>query len=101
MECSDGVDPGAIEWGSLQRQLSAVAETEWDAVLLDEVRSHVAAVLRLSSLDAVHPHRAFIDIGLDSVGALELQSRLIQVSGLQLPASLVFDYPDPTAVAAY
>ena len=86
---------------SLQRRLSVVAETEWDAVLFEEVRSHVAAVLSHPSPDAVDPKRAFTDIGLDSLSALELRNRLIQVSGLQLPATLVFDYPDPAAVAAY
>ena len=115
MGCCDGEDRGAvveelgdgggeavaIVWGSLQRRLIAVPKTQWDTLLLDEVRSHVAAVLSHPSPDAVHPKRAFTEIGLDSLGAVELRNRLIQVTGLQLPATLVFDYPDPTAVAGY
>ena len=87
--------------GSLQRRLTAIPETEWDALLLEEVRSHLAAVLNHPSPDAVQPQRAFTEIGLDSLGAVELRNRLTQATGLHLPATLVFDYPDPTAVAAY
>ena len=87
--------------GSLQRRLTAIPETEWDALLLEEVRSHLAAVLNHPSPDAVQPKRAFTEIGLDSLGAVELRNRLTQATGLHLPATLVFDYPDPTAVAAY
>jgi acyl carrier protein len=83
------------------RRLSVVAGTEWDAVLVQEVRSHVAAVLNHPSAEAVDPDRAFIEMGLDSLGAMELRNRLVHVSGLQLPATMVFDYPDPVAVARY
>jgi len=87
--------------GSLQRRLRNIPESEWDTVLLDEVRTHLAAVLNHSSPQAVHPKRAFTEIGLDSLGAVELRNRLIQTTGIQLPATLVFDHPDPTAVARY
>lgn len=91
MGSSDGTDPGAvveeandgggeavpIEWGALSRRLREIPETEWDAVLLDDIRSHVAVVLNLPSADAVHPQRAFTEMGLDSLGAVELRGRLI------------------------
>ncbi|MEV3915175.1 SDR family NAD(P)-dependent oxidoreductase [Streptomyces canus] len=89
---------GASDW---QRGVAERPVAERFAFVLDAVRREVAQVLGYVSTDAVADERAFKDVGFDSLAAVELRNRLRAVTGLELPTTLVFDYPTPLVLAAY
>jgi acyl carrier protein len=66
------------------------------------VRTETAIVLGHREGDfAVAAQKAFREIGLDSLTAVDLRNRLGAAAGVKLPATFVFDYPSPEAVAGY
>jgi acyl transferase domain-containing protein/acyl-coenzyme A synthetase/AMP-(fatty) acid ligase len=68
------------------------------AAALALVREQTAGLLGLAA-DVIAPDVAFRSQGISSLLAVRLRNLLAAATGLALPASLVFDYPSPAAVA--
>ncbi|WP_442818059.1 type I polyketide synthase [Streptomyces sp. NBC_01224] len=85
----------------LKERLTAAGGAERTGILLDTLRTAIADVLGHSSSAAVVVTRGFLEIGFDSLTAVELRNRLNTLTGLRLPSTLVFDHPSPEALALY
>ncbi|WP_020499040.1 type I polyketide synthase [Sciscionella marina] len=87
--------------GALYTRLSGLPETEQQRVLVDLIRAEAAMVMGYDSAEVIEQTRAFSEMGLDSLTSVELRNRLNTATGLHLPTTLLFDHPDPVALAAF
>ncbi|WP_433598100.1 SDR family NAD(P)-dependent oxidoreductase [Nocardia sp. CA-135953] len=69
--------------------------------VLDIVRARVAIVLGHADAASIESGQAFKDLGFDSLDAVAFRDQLEIATGVRLPASAVFDYPTPLALARY
>ena len=77
--------------------------TERHELLVNYVRDHVTKILRLPPSYPLAQQDRLMDVGLDSLMAVELRSRLGKGLEVERPlsATLVFDHPTIQAIAEY
>jgi acyl carrier protein len=83
------------------QRLAGLSAEDQRGLLLDLVHSHVATVLGYSADQAIEPTRGFLDLGFDSLTAVELRNGLTAATGLRLPATVIFDYPTSDDLAEH
>jgi len=93
---------GGMDPETLRERLAGLDDAEDRRELLgDLVADLLAAMLGHESGAAIGQERNFGELGVDSLTAAELRNHLADVTGLRLPATLVFDHPNIEAVAAF
>ncbi|MGY0055282.1 SDR family NAD(P)-dependent oxidoreductase [Streptomyces sp. LZ34] len=85
----------------LVRRLRTAAPDERDRLLLDLVRTQIAAVLGYPDPARIAPDRGVMDLGLDSLTAVELRNRLAAATGERVPVTVLFNHSTPKALAAH
>ncbi|WP_433859776.1 type I polyketide synthase [Streptomyces kronopolitis] len=84
-----------------RREMLARGPAERLTAMTDLVRTEAAAQLGWSDAERIEPHRAFRDLGLDSLASVGLRKRLDGKTGLRTPVTLAFDHPTPAEAAAF
>ncbi|HVR05976.1 MAG TPA: beta-ketoacyl synthase N-terminal-like domain-containing protein, partial [Solirubrobacteraceae bacterium] len=87
--------------GALGRRLADAGAGERGRVALEFVRGQVAAVLGHDSPGAVAIESSLIELGFDSIAAVDLRNRLYAGTGLRLAATVVFERPSVAALAEH
>ncbi|HEV2636387.1 MAG TPA: SDR family NAD(P)-dependent oxidoreductase [Actinocrinis sp.] len=86
---------------ALVRRLTAMAPAQREKAVAELIRGHAASALGHAGVQDVPAGRAFKDLGFDSLTGVALRNRLNAATGLRLPATLVFDYPNPDDLARH
>ena len=85
----------------LVARLGALSLVERERAMLDVVRATAATVLGHAGPEAIDAGRPFLELGFDSLTAVELRNRLGVATGLRIPVTVVFDYPNSTVLARF
>ncbi|MER5549877.1 type I polyketide synthase, partial [Streptomyces sp. NPDC002589] len=86
---------------ALRAELAGLGGAEQLDLLMDLVRGETTRLLAHASAADITPDRPFKELGFDSLTAMELRNLLTTATGLRLPATLVFDYPNPRQLAVH
>ncbi|MFI2208027.1 SDR family NAD(P)-dependent oxidoreductase, partial [Streptomyces sp. NPDC020192] len=95
------VAAGEVRGDGFAQRMAALSAEERLTHLLALVRDHVASVLGYQTGADIDETKPFREVGFDSLTAVELRNRLQAVTGLGLPSTLVFDYPNSARLADF
>lgn len=96
----NAADTSAVAGGMVER-LHTLPPEQRQRALTELISTNAATVLGHGSAIDIDGHKAFQELGFDSLTAVELRNRLKSATGLTLSPTLIFDYPTPAALAEY
>ncbi|WP_461085174.1 type I polyketide synthase, partial [Streptomyces deserti] len=95
----DAAPPAPEAAAALRTRLDGRSKAEQERILRALVTDQLTAVL--GDRPAGELTRPFLDLGLDSLTAVELHRRLQRATGLTLPVTVVFDHPSADSLGRH
>jgi myxalamid-type polyketide synthase MxaB len=92
---------GIEEAGALLNRLLNEPEEAREAILIDHLRRQVAGIVGLASPDRIDLQQPLLDLGIDSLMAVELKNRIESSLSCTLNPTLLFDYPTLDALGSH
>lgn len=87
-----------VAGGSLESELTARRGRARYEYLADRIRGQVCAVLGLSETQLTSDNEGLTVLGMDSLMAMELRTRLQHLTGRSFPATIAFEHPTVAAL---
>jgi acyl carrier protein len=97
----EGDEQTASVRSELLRRLEGAVPYNRRRVLADYLYDQAKRVLALDPAFSLDPRQPLNELGLDSLMAIEMRSRLSSAVGQTLPATILFDYPTIEGLADY
>lgn len=82
----------------LRRSIASGDLEERKRLLQETIRTHAAALLSLSSIDE---DSNFLELGLNSLSAIELTKNLMKITDMEIPLVTIVDHPTPAQLASH
>jgi len=86
---------------TLRDRLRGLGSAEQEQLLREIVANYAAVLLGHTDAGGIDPERNFLELGLDSLIAVELRNQLSDVVGLRLPSSVILDSKTPAQLARW
>ena len=83
---------------SVRQRRSGPDDDDRRRTIVDDTRAQIAGALGYESPDSLQMDLSFLELGFDSLVSLELRKRLQSLTGLTLPATIMYDHPSPAAL---
>ncbi|AUB35345.1 Non-ribosomal peptide synthetase component F [Nostoc flagelliforme CCNUN1] len=90
----------SLQRTQLLQQLEASPVNERQTLLIAHIQTELVKLLGIDASE-LEPQQGFLDLGMDSLMAVELKNRLESTLSCSLPSTLVFDYPTIEALVDY
>ncbi|MGB0521655.1 MAG: SDR family NAD(P)-dependent oxidoreductase [Flammeovirgaceae bacterium] len=84
----------------LKQELHKLAKEQRQDYLIEFLQDHIAQTIHCNPADILID-QPLQELGLDSLMAVGLRNQLSKMTGLKLPATLLFDYPDLEKISQY